>query len=88
MRMNKKEKTKGGGLTVAGLLGVLFVALKLTGFIDWSWWLVTLPFWALLAIRLGYLLVLCLAWVAVAIVIAVMTKWESYWKERAKDDKA
>ena len=27
------------------LLGVLFVALKLTGVIHWSWWFVTLPFW-------------------------------------------
>lgn len=35
------------------LLGVVFVTLKLIGYIDWSWWLVTLPFWggfALLAI--------------------------------------
>ena len=39
-----------GGITGAGLLGVLFVALKLTGVIDWSWWWVTLPFWAGLAL--------------------------------------
>lgn len=25
------------------LLTVLFIALKLTGFIDWSWWLVVMP---------------------------------------------
>lgn len=37
-----------GGL-VLGLLGILFVGLKLTGYIDWSWWLVTLPFWGGLA---------------------------------------
>lgn len=30
---------------ILGLLGVLFVGLKLTGFIDWSWWWVTAPFW-------------------------------------------
>lgn len=72
---NKKEATKGG-LTVAGLLGVLFVALKLTGFIDWSWVWVLAPFWALLAIRLTYLLVLCLAWLAIAFLLAVMTLWE------------
>lgn len=30
---------------VTGLLGVLFVGLKLTGYIAWSWWWVTLPFW-------------------------------------------
>ena len=33
-----------------GLLGVLFVGLKLTGFIDWSWWWVTLPFWGGIAL--------------------------------------
>lgn len=27
------------------LLGLLFIALKLTGIITWSWWLVTLPLW-------------------------------------------
>jgi hypothetical protein len=37
------SSSSGGG--VVGLLGVLFVGLKLTGHIDWSWWWVTLPFW-------------------------------------------
>lgn len=31
--------------SVIPLLGVLFVGLKLAGFIAWSWWWVTLPFW-------------------------------------------
>jgi len=31
---------------VLELLGVLFVALKLMGKIDWSWWYVTMPFYA------------------------------------------
>lgn len=37
-------------------LTVLFIVLKVTGVIDWSWWLVTLPFWgccALAAVLLG-----------------------------------
>lgn len=34
-----------GGVSIVNLLGIVFVTLKLTGFIDWSWWLVTLPFW-------------------------------------------
>lgn len=29
---------------ILGLLGVLFVALKLLGYITWSWFWVTLPF--------------------------------------------
>jgi hypothetical protein len=39
-----------GGIGVIGLLGVVFVTLKLTGHIDWSWWLVTLPFWGGIAL--------------------------------------
>ena len=30
---------------IFGLLGILFVALKLLGYITWSWWLVLLPFY-------------------------------------------
>ena len=35
------------------LLGLLFVGLKLTGYIAWSWWWVTLPFWGGLALLLA-----------------------------------
>lgn len=35
---------------IFGLLGVLFVALKLLGHITWSWWLVLLPFYGGLVI--------------------------------------
>lgn len=35
------------------LLGLIFVTLKLTGHITWSWWLVTLPFWGGLALALS-----------------------------------
>lgn len=31
----------------AVLMTVLFIGLKLTGVIDWSWWYVTLPIYAL-----------------------------------------
>ena len=41
-----------GGCGVRGLLGVLFVGLKLTHVIDWSWWWVTAPFWGMFALVL------------------------------------
>jgi len=31
--------------SIAGVLGAVFVTLKLTGYIDWSWVYVTMPFW-------------------------------------------
>lgn len=45
-----KSSSSSSGATTLGLLGVLFVGLKLTGFIDWSWWWVTAPFWGGLAV--------------------------------------
>jgi hypothetical protein len=55
------QQNNSGGIGVLGLLGVLFVGLKLTGFIDWSWWWVTAPFWGgavFVALILGVILVL------------------------------
>ena len=40
-----KSKTASASTSTATLLGLLFVTLKLCHVIDWSWWLVTLPFW-------------------------------------------
>ena len=37
--------TGTGGMGFLGALTILFVALKLTGYIDWSWWWVTAPLW-------------------------------------------
>lgn len=45
-----KASSSSSGATTLGLLGVLFVGLKLTGFINWSWWWVTAPFWGGLAV--------------------------------------
>lgn len=40
---------RSGGVGVLGLLGVVFVTLKLTSVIAWSWWWVLAPFWGPLA---------------------------------------
>lgn len=34
---------KSGGISFLGLLAILFIGLKLTGYVTWSWWLVLLP---------------------------------------------
>lgn len=39
------RKSSGHGGLILGLLGILFVGLKLTGVVNWSWWLVLAPFW-------------------------------------------
>jgi hypothetical protein len=35
-----------------GWLGILFIALKLTGYIEWSWALVTLPIYGVFILAL------------------------------------
>ncbi|MEE2040138.1 hypothetical protein Q8791_23245 [Nocardiopsis sp. CT-R113] len=53
-----------------GLLGLLLIALKLTGVIDWSWWWVTAPLWvgALLALTLIAFVI------GAAVLIAIVTR--------------
>ena len=45
---------------VIGLISVAFVALKLTGCINWSWWWVTAPFWGVFALMVGGILATCI----------------------------
>lgn len=61
MKRQKGEASSSGGIGVAGLLGVIFVVLKILDVKpigDWSWWWVTSPFWIgfviVAVIGLGY----------------------------------
>lgn len=42
--MNEHNNTSGG-VGFMSLLGILFIALKLTGVIDWPWIAVLAPIW-------------------------------------------
>ena len=39
------------------LLTLLFIGLKLTGYIDWSWWFVLMPAYAIPVVFLAFALV-------------------------------
>lgn len=45
MSSNNNTTAVAGGTSISTLLTVLFVALKLTGVISWSWWWVVSPLW-------------------------------------------
>jgi hypothetical protein len=53
---SKSSSSSGIGLT--GVLFVVFLVLKLTGNIDWSWWWVTSPLWIPLALAFSFLIIL------------------------------
>ena len=48
---------KKTGVSASTLLGIVFVVLKLTNTIAWSWWWVTFPFWGPIALVLLFLAV-------------------------------
>jgi hypothetical protein len=39
------SSSSSSGIGLPGLLAVLFIGLKLTGYITWSWWWVLSPLW-------------------------------------------
>ena len=44
------KKTASSGISFGGLLTIVFIVLKLTDQIDWSWWWVLAPLWLPLAV--------------------------------------
>lgn len=43
---NSSRSSNSGGVGFFGLLAIVFITLKLTGYIDWSWLWVLAPIWA------------------------------------------
>lgn len=61
-----ESKGNSGGIGFMGMLGILFIGLKLAGFIDWPWVWVLAPIWS------GFALVLAL--VVIYVVADMMGK--------------
>jgi hypothetical protein len=63
--MANNTQSQSGGIGFFGLLAIVFITLKLTGYIAWSWWWVLAPLWAPLAVVLViFLIALAIAAVA------------------------
>ncbi len=52
------KKNTGSGLSLSAVLFVVFLVLKLTGNIDWSWWWVTSPLWIPVALALSLFVII------------------------------
>lgn len=57
---NKNSSTQSGGISFFGLLAIVFITLKLTGYITWSWWWVLAPLWGPAAVFLVIFLIIVL----------------------------
>ncbi len=56
-----------GGIGFLGVLTILFIVLKLTNVIDWSWWWVLSPIWIPVAVVLGI--------IAIVAIVALFVKF-------------
>jgi hypothetical protein len=57
---NTYNSSSSSGIGFFGLLTIVFIVLKLTGVITWSWWWVTAPLWGGFALLIIILLFLAL----------------------------
>jgi hypothetical protein len=51
------NSSSSGGIGFIGLLTIVFIILKLTKYIAWSWWWVLSPLWISAGFTVGFLLI-------------------------------
>ena len=61
--MSTTTTQSSSGIGFAGMLTILFIGLKLTGYINWSWWWVLSPLWIGLALVIGILLIVIIGFI-------------------------
>lgn len=84
--MSEKSSASSSGIGVFGLLGIIFVTLKLLGITEvasWSWWYVTLPFWGGIGLVLS---IMAIFLIGSLLVVGIATAVESYdsYKHRTR----
>ena len=67
MATSTGNTSSSGGIGFTGLLTIVFITLKLTHVIDWSWWWV----WSPMLIGGG----LALVFIAILALIAIVANW-------------
>ena len=68
--MSKEQQVTIFNSSILTILFIVFLVLKLTGNIDWSWWWVTSPLWVPIVLAVGFVALI----VIVAILIIILNK--------------
>ena len=63
--MEEEKTVVSSGCSLATVLGIVFLVLKLVGVIDWAWVWVLAPFWIPVALYLVFVII----WVLIANII-------------------
>ena len=62
--MSKSNNNSSSGLGLGSVLFIVFLVLKFTNHIDWSWWWVTSPLWIPVVIVVSVFLIgILFAWI-------------------------
>lgn len=56
------SNTSSSSTGFVGLLTILFIGLKLTSYIDWSWWWVLSPIWISLLLAVLVIVIVAVAY--------------------------
>lgn len=65
---NRRNSNSSSGMGILGVLQIVFLVLKLTGLITWSWLVVLIPLW----ISLGILVIFLIC----VFVVALHYRWK------------
>ena len=57
MTSSTVTSSSSGGIGICGATFIVFLVLRLTGYIGWSWWWVTAPLWIPLAVVTAIIMV-------------------------------
>ena len=55
--MTTNNSSSSGGIGVFGLMGVMFIGLKIAGVINWPWVWVLAPFWGSIVLAVAVLFI-------------------------------
>lgn len=75
--MKKKEKNMKNGCGFMGLLAILFIGLKLTCHITWSWLWVLSPLWLGFVLFIVVCIFIVVLWLILFIITYVLDKYFS-----------
>ena len=60
--MSEKSSSSSGGIGFVGALTIVFITLKLLGYITWAWWWVLSPVWITAIITVIALIIFGIVW--------------------------
>lgn len=71
---NERMNSKNGfsiNMSWGFLTSLIFMILKLTDVVDWSWWFVTMPLWLPYALVIGFFLIIIVAYLVLVLIQSI-----------------